>query len=144
MMCREILHSGVFGRYGPLFTLHETKALRLAAPVLRHTSTGAHLFMDQFDCQACGACCSYKATWPILKRDRSDAVNIPPELVRDDLPLLRCTGARCNALSGTVGQNVGCTIYEARPAACRAFKAGSALCIEARAALGLYTPSHQA
>lgn len=44
---------------------------------------------------------------------------------------------RCAALTGSVGTSVGCSIYEDRPAACRAFTAGSPLCLEARAAAGL-------
>ena len=71
----------------------------------------------------------------MLKRDRSDAVNIPAKLIRDDYPLLKTCNNRCLALSGVVGESVLCTIYEHRPQACRQFKAGSPLCLEARKAL---------
>ena len=87
------------------------------------------------DCQSCGACCAHKWSWPILRRDRSDAVNIPEAMVRADLPLMRTTESRCVALSGEVGHRVGCTIYDARPSACRNFVPGSALCLEARKAV---------
>ena len=89
-----------------------------------------------FDCQSCGACCSHKWSWPILKRDRSDAVAISFEYVRFDLPLMRTEGNRCVALEGVVGSCTSCKIYESRPSACRSFKAGSPLCVEARAAKG--------
>ncbi|CAB4136122.1 Putative zinc- or iron-chelating domain containing protein [uncultured Caudovirales phage] len=68
----------------------------------------------------------------MLKRDRSDAAGIPANLIRDDYPLLKTCNNRCAALSGVVGESVSCTIYENRPQACRQFKAGSLLCLEAR------------
>jgi Fe-S-cluster containining protein len=52
---------------------------------------------------------------------------------------MKTTNNRCIALTGRVGVSVGCSIYESRPAACRAFTAGSPLCLEARAAAGLST-----
>lgn len=91
-----------------------------------------------FDCQKCGACCSYKWSWPVLKRDKSDASEIPKEMIRDDYPLMKTDECgRCIALEGSVGCFVGCRVYEVRPDACKAFKAGSALCLEARAAKGI-------
>jgi len=90
-----------------------------------------------YDCQSCGACCSHKWSWPILRRDRSDAVGIPEEMIRQDLPLLKTTGGRCIALTGKVGVSTGCSIYVARPSACRAFVAGSVLCLEARRGMKL-------
>jgi Fe-S-cluster containining protein len=90
-----------------------------------------------YDCQSCGACCAHKWSWPVLRRDRSDASGIPPEMVRDDYPLLRTEGPRCVALTGDVGVSTGCSIYGVRPSACRAFTAGSPLCIEAREAKGI-------
>ena len=36
------------------------------------------------------------------------------------------------ALSGIVGQEVSCKIYEHRPLACKKFEKGSPLCLEAR------------
>jgi Fe-S-cluster containining protein len=92
-----------------------------------------------YDCQSCGACCSHKWSWPILKKDRSDAVNIPSDLVREDYPLMKTTGNRCTALIGSVGCYTACSIYHDRPLACRRFEAGSDLCKEARNAAGLNT-----
>src|SRR6185503_20325803 len=60
---------------------------------------------DAFDCQACGACCSYSAEWPRLSLE-SDAhiARIPRELIDDGERGMRCTGDRCAALVGVVGQ----------------------------------------
>jgi uncharacterized protein len=91
-----------------------------------------------YDCQSCGACCSFKWSWPVLKRDRSDAVNIPKDMQREDYPLMKTTDNRCTALIGNVGCNVSCSIYSDRPSACRSFTAGSDLCKEARIAKGLF------
>jgi Fe-S-cluster containining protein len=92
---------------------------------------------EEYDCQSCGACCSHKWSWPILRRDRSDAAGIPEEMVRRDYPLMKTSNNRCTALTGSVGLSVGCSIYADRPAACRAFVAGSALCLEARKGRGM-------
>jgi Fe-S-cluster containining protein len=85
-----------------------------------------------YDCRSCGACCDYKWSWPILKKDKSDAVKIPKDMQRDDYPLLKTNHNRCVALFGTVGDCVGCSIYENRPHACQQFEIGSTLCKEAR------------
>ena len=92
---------------------------------------------DEYDCQRCGACCSHKWSWPVLRRDRSDAAAIPAAMMREDYPLMKTTGGRCIALTGSVGVMTGCSIYADRPSACRSFKAGSPLCLEARKAKGI-------
>jgi Fe-S-cluster containining protein len=58
-----------------------------------------------FDCQSCGACCSYSAGWPrfTLEED-SQLERIPAVLVAVDGSGMRCEGDRCSALSGTVGE----------------------------------------
>ncbi len=58
-------------------------------------------------------------------------------MLRDDYPLMKTTNNRCVALTGEVGCGVSCSIYNNRPNACRAFVAGSQLCLEARAAAGI-------
>lgn len=88
-----------------------------------------------FDCVTCGACCSHKRSWPVLRRDRSDAKWIPQQMVRHDLPLLKTDACgRCVALRGNVGERVACWIYEDRPVACKNFQPGGMLCLEARGA----------
>ena len=44
---------------------------------------------------------------------------------------------RCVALSGTVGQSVGCTIYPLRSSTCRSVLPGDAQCLKARVHHGL-------
>ena len=88
--------------------------------------------VDDFDCKSCGACCCFKWSWPVLRRDRSDAVNIPKEMVRTDYPLMKTIDNRCIALDGKVGESVCCKIYNDRPNSCRQFEQGSDLCKEAR------------
>jgi Fe-S-cluster containining protein len=87
---------------------------------------------EEFDCRVCGACCCHRWSWPVLRRDRSDAVGIPVEMVREDLPLMRTVGDRCVALEGVVGVRCGCAVYPVRPEACRGFVPGGVLCLEAR------------
>jgi Fe-S-cluster containining protein len=52
---------------------------------------------------------------------------------------MKTTNSRCVALTGKVGCDVGCSIYNNRPNACRAFVPGSQLCLEARSAAGITT-----
>lgn len=44
---------------------------------------------------------------------------------------------RCAALTGQVGERVGCGIYEWHPSPCREFEEGSDACLRARARHGL-------
>ena len=91
--------------------------------------------MTTYDCEKCGACCSFKWSWPIFKRDRSDAIGIPIEMQRTDYPLMKTENNRCVALDGEVGSKVKCSVYNCRPQACRLFEPGSELCLEARTKL---------
>jgi Fe-S-cluster containining protein len=43
----------------------------------------------------------------------------------------------CSALAGTIGEKVGCTIYETRPVMCHHFDAGSDRCHAIRRAFGI-------
>jgi Fe-S-cluster containining protein len=93
----------------------------------------------KYDCRKCGACCSYKWSWPVLKRDLSDAGGIPKSMIRDDYPIMKTTKNRCIALSGEVGKFVSCTVHDCKPFSCKNFEPGSALCLEARNAAGIQT-----
>jgi Fe-S-cluster containining protein len=44
---------------------------------------------------------------------------------------------RCAALTGTIGQQAACGIYEWRPSPCREFAAGSEACNKARLRHGM-------
>lgn len=94
-----------------------------------------------FDCQACGACCSYSADWPrfTLESDE-DIARIPEALISADLSGMRCEGVRCLALKGEIGKQVACTIYAVRPQVCHACMPGDPECLMAREEHGITTP----
>ncbi|QKC84522.1 YkgJ family cysteine cluster protein [Mesorhizobium sp. NZP2077] len=93
-----------------------------------------------FDCQSCGACCSYSAEWPRFStEDEAQLERIPEKYVAADLSGMRCDGARCSALSGEVGKSTACGIYELRPDVCRACMPGDEECLMARRAHGFPT-----
>lgn len=91
-----------------------------------------------FDCQSCGACCSYSADWPRFSTEEDAQLDrIPAELVAADQSGMRCEGVRCSALAGEVGKHTACGIYDLRPDVCRACMPGGDDCLMARAAHGL-------
>jgi Fe-S-cluster containining protein len=91
-----------------------------------------------FDCQSCGACCSYSAEWPRFStEDDAQLDRIPQEYVAADESGMRWDGVRCSALSGEVGKATVCGIYEVRPDVCRACIPGGDDCLMARRAHGL-------
>ncbi|WP_051069098.1 YkgJ family cysteine cluster protein [Mesorhizobium metallidurans] len=93
-----------------------------------------------FDCQSCGACCSYSADWPRFSTENDEQLDrIPPDHVAADQSGMRCDGVRCSALSGKVGKHTACGIYELRPDVCRACMPAGDDCLMARRAHGLPT-----
>jgi len=89
-------------------------------------------------CRTCGACCSYSADWPRFSLESEARLDrIPRELVGDGERGMRCTGTRCAALVGIVGQSTSCAIYALRPNVCRACSPGDPECREARRHFGL-------
>lgn len=91
-----------------------------------------------FDCQACGACCaSFRVDFSAFELDDSGG-QVPSGLaveVTDSTCRMRGTDhspARCAALTGKIGEKVGCGIYEWRPSPCREFEAGSDACVRVR------------
>jgi Fe-S-cluster containining protein len=90
-----------------------------------------------FDCQSCGACCAYNASWPRFSTETDEELDeLPRHLVAEDEQGMRCYGDRCAALSGSVGVSTSCTVYDIRPDICRACMPGDGACLEARAAYG--------
>ena len=91
-----------------------------------------------FDCQSCGACCSYSAEWPCFSmEDDSQLDRIPEKFVAADLSGMRCEGDRCSALQGDIGKATACGIYAVRPEVCRTCMPGDAECAMARRKFGL-------
>ena len=91
-----------------------------------------------FDCQSCGACCSYSAEWPRFSTEEDEQLDrIPEKFVSADLSGMRCDGVRCSALTGEIGKHTACGIYELRPDVCRACMPGGDDCLMARKAHGM-------
>lgn len=94
-------------------------------------------------CQSCGACCaSYRVDFSIYELDDMGgrvpaglAVEVSGSTCRmrgtDHVPV------RCTALTGKIGERVGCGIYEWRPNPCRELEPGSYGCEKARVRHGL-------
>ena len=91
-----------------------------------------------FDCQECGACCSYSSNWPRFTTEDDSALDLIPEkFVNARLSGMRCDGDRCSALSGKVGEATACLIYAVRPDVCRTCMPGDVECAMARKRHGL-------
>ncbi len=101
-------------------------------------------------CQSCGACCAaFRVAFYWAEAQPAMADGVPEDLVapvRPNILAMRGTDARsphCIALEGTVGRNVSCRIYAARPSPCRDLKASyedgahSVQCDSARAKYSL-------
>lgn len=105
--------------------------------------------MTAYDCQDCGACCIDPFGTPgYIQLEGKE----PARLRRLGLPVVTWHGQTllgtrphagptgdtcCVAFVGEVGQSCACAIHPDRPAACRAFEAGSLGCQFAREAAGL-------
>ncbi|NJM39357.1 MAG: YkgJ family cysteine cluster protein [Anaerolineae bacterium] len=94
-------------------------------------------------CLACGACCaSYRVDFSVQEL-LSWGGCVPDGLavdINETLARLRGTDhspPRCAALTGRIGQQVACGIYEWRPAPCHELEAGSDACQSARRRHGL-------
>jgi Fe-S-cluster containining protein len=94
-------------------------------------------------CQSCGACCAnFRVDFSVHERDDLGG-QVPAGLaveVNHSIARMRGTDhtpPRCAALTGKVGQRVGCGIYEWRPSPCREFEEGSDACHRARSRHGL-------
>ena len=99
--------------------------------------------MAESACTSCGACCAcFRVEFSVYEMAFAGGT-VPTELadeVNGNTWRMRGTGTvpiRCTALTGTVGEQVGCRIYPLRPAPCHALVEGSDGCQRARAKLGL-------
>lgn len=94
-------------------------------------------------CQQCGACCAgYRVDFSVEELDENGGT-VPVGLtvpLTDTLCRMRGTDhspPRCAALTGRIGVQVGCGIYEWRSSPCREFSEGSDACTRARQRQGL-------
>jgi len=97
------------------------------------------------DCLTCGACCQSLLCVGVRPTDTVDPdlcweVTVETEegqLVVDRYLRRNSETLACAALEGTLGERVGCTIYETRPKMCHHFDAGSDRCHAIRRAFGI-------
>lgn len=100
--------------------------------------------MTDSACTRCGACCaSFRVDFSVHERlsvggTVPDGLAIPLNASLCRLRGTDHTPPRCAALTGQVGDQVACAIYEWRPSPCREFEAGSEACARARRRHGLY------
>ncbi len=94
-------------------------------------------------CQSCGACCAnFRVDFSVYELD-IEGGSVPSGLtveVNGNTARMRGTDhvpIRCAALTGKLGEKVGCGIYEWRPSPCHEFEEGSDACNRARARHGL-------
>lgn len=91
-----------------------------------------------FDCVSCGACCfsSNPRYLRLLNWDANRTLPAESVLADGDTRYVRFECGHCVHLQLGAGKAV-CAVYEDRPEACRAFRAGSFECIKARRANGI-------
>ena len=90
-----------------------------------------------FDCQSCGACCTYSRFWPRFSLESEEEIaRIPAEFVDDENGCMRSADDRCTALDGKLGAHVACRVYDVRPIVCRDCQPGDAECLTARKRFG--------
>jgi hypothetical protein len=95
------------------------------------------------NCTRCGACCaSFRVDFAVY--ELADMGGSVPNGLAVDVNGSTCrmrgtdhVPIRCAALTGQVGQQVACGIYEWRPSPCREFSEGDYACEKARARHGL-------
>lgn len=104
-----------------------------------------------YDCVTCGACCYNPDDNRDLEYvdyveiDPHERIMKKPDLVRRLVvldsklrPHMRLSHLhRCAALTGRLGEKVGCGIYRERPQMCRDFEAGSKACKKHRKERGI-------
>jgi Fe-S-cluster containining protein len=95
------------------------------------------------ECTRCGACCAhFRVDFSVYELDVMGGT-VPSGLaVEVNGSTMRMRGTdhvpiQCAALTGNIGDCVGCGIYEWRPSPCREFEEGSDACLRARARHGL-------
>ena len=91
-----------------------------------------------FDCVTCGACCFSRNPryLSLLNWDADRTLPAESLFTENDATYVRFDCGHCAHLQLGAGKAV-CGVYEDRPEACRAFRAGSFECIKARRANGI-------
>lgn len=103
------------------------------------------------DCHTCGACCcspNHGQEWHdhwIPVREEHELVRIGKELLKTGVSWdgrynnyhMRMVGDRCCALTGKVGKEVSCEIYDKRPDVCQKYEPGTSHCLAVRRIRGV-------
>jgi uncharacterized protein len=96
---------------------------------------------SEASCTRCGACCAaFRVSFYWAE---AATRGLPEELTEQVGPMHACMAGtnraapHCAALAGTVGGEVCCTAYEARPSPCREVEPGDDKCRRARERHGL-------
>lgn len=107
----------------------------------RSTSVTTRSRQKPPECVTCGVCCSLPL---VVAISRGDEVRLSEywDITVGEVVIERVIGrdletGRCINLDGTLGENVGCSIYDSRPNTCRVFEAGSDRCLEYRRMYGI-------
>ncbi|MGB3315590.1 MAG: YkgJ family cysteine cluster protein [Albidovulum sp.] len=89
---------------------------------------------SDIDCTACGAYCfgTHDRYIALLPDDRARAIPATLTSEVDGRRFMKMCGGHCAQLACTDDARLVCGIYEVRPEACRAFRAGSFECVKAR------------
>ena len=97
-----------------------------------------HMSSQALDCVACGACCFSRNPryLELLPEDRGRALPSGQLFADDARTYVRFACGQCSHLRLEDGQAL-CAVYEHRPEACRAFRAGSFECLKAIRANGV-------
>ena len=103
-------------------------------PALPARHAGASVSSPIFDCTSCGACCfgGHDRYLAILPEDQDRKI---PESVTTRIEgrrYMTMSCGHCAQLTLTPEGQTLCAIYETRPEACRAFRAGSFECLKSR------------
>jgi hypothetical protein len=93
---------------------------------------------ETFDCVTCGACCFSKNPRYLVLLPEDAGRRLPPESLfeAEGRTYVDYSCGHCVHLQLGEGKAV-CAVYEDRPEACRAFRAGSFECGKARRANGI-------
>ena len=79
-------------------------------------------------CLNCGSCCShFRVSFYHGEMDLNIGGFVPSNMVSKVNEHFVCmsgteNGGRCVAMTGKIGQNIGCSIYKNRPSTCREFE----------------------
>lgn len=104
------------------------------------------------DCRTCGLCCSALYSVQLTRSDPTSEEHFwditiegqnDKEIVVDRVLRRNSQTGRCLSLSGEIGKDVKCEIYEQRPQACRSLEADSDACHSLRRSFGMEAPLSQ-